>query len=624
MCGICGSTRDHDGTTVRAMSAALAHRGPDDSGAYTDPQGRIALGARRLSIIDVAGGHQPLSNEDGTVWAVLNGEIYNHPDLLERLRRAGHRLRSRCDTEVLVHLYEEIGPDLVHALEGMFAFAIWDEKHGQLMLGRDRFGEKPLFVHEASGELTFASEVSALRRVLPRLTLDEEAVDAFFALGYVAGPETIFDEVEHLPPGHMLLWDAERRRQDQVRYWRPPRATAHTKETRRDLQAETIRLLERSLRRTMVSDVPIGVFFSGGVDSALIAALLARLSSRPPMTFTVGFDIGNVSELAQARRTAKAIGTDHHEFVLTSEDVRIQAPAVFAALDQPLGDQALIPLHAVSQEARRTIKVAVGGHGADELFGGYPRYRWIHRSQILQARLPTQLAGAAARRLQQMAPMSWGRRAQVADLFSSRPVIERHVDWVTKGRMYARGHLYGERLAAHSASRHPIETYERYLTDIDRSPGAAELMVLDYMHWLPDDVLTVSDRAGMLVGLEIRTPYLSRELAEFATTVRTDMHLGQTGKRLLRGALSEYVPPSVTMRRKVAFRAPGALWLQGPLREHLLHHVTAGPLIEQGWIRRATAEDLARQHIAGTADFDNVLWPLLALGVWMEAQETSP
>ena len=336
MCGICGHTADPAGSAVASMNAAMVHRGPDDEGDYRDPSAHVALGARRLSVIDVEGGHQPLSNEDGSVWAALNGEIYNHPRLKTRLRAGGHRLATETDTEVLVHLYEDYGLDLVHALEGMFAFAVWDARRGTLVLARDRFGEKPLLYAERDGELAFASEATALLAGLGGDgELDPAAVDHFFVHGYSAGPESLLRDVRQLEPGHLLVW----RRGKPVelrRYWTPPAATAGAPAPMGELVAETGRLLDASVRSRMIADVPLGVFLSGGVDSTLVAALAARASSTPIKTFTVVYDVGDVSEVEGSRRTAQELGSDHHELLMTEAEVAARVPRVLSSLDQPL------------------------------------------------------------------------------------------------------------------------------------------------------------------------------------------------------------------------------------------------------------------------------------------------
>ncbi|MDQ3093116.1 MAG: asparagine synthase (glutamine-hydrolyzing), partial [Actinomycetota bacterium] len=433
MCGICGRTLDPDGVAVAAMNRALHHRGPDDEGVHIDGAAGLALGARRLSIIDVAGGHQPLSNEQGDVWAVLNGEIYNHPSLRRHLRERGHQLATGTDTEVLVHLYEEYGDDLVHALEGMFAFALWDERRRQLLLGRDRFGEKPLFYAERPGALSFASELSALCQGGDvDGDLSAASVDAFFVFGYVPGPDAILHGVRQLPPGHVLTWEPGAQQATVRAYWSPPSCEPRPAEPRPELVAETRRLLEGSVRSRMIADVPLGVFLSGGVDSTLIAALAAQHSTTPIKTFTVGYDVGEMNETSTARATAQALGADHHELVLTEGDVATRVPALLAGIDQPLADQALPALHAVAELARGEVTVTIGGEGADELFGGYPRYRWLDRAARLERHLPPHLGGPVVRALN-ASPLA-GRARRLSYLLDGRPLLERHLDWVTERR----------------------------------------------------------------------------------------------------------------------------------------------------------------------------------------------
>ena len=617
MCGICGSTAQNSAAAVALMNAAQVHRGPDDEGAYEDPKGRISLGARRLSIIDIARGHQPLSNEDGSIWAILNGEIYNSPALQERLRGRGHTFKSRSDTETLVHLYEEYEDDLVHALEGMFAFAVWDERRGRLLIARDRFGEKPLFVQRHDRGLSFASELSALvaaSKRKPELNLD--AMDVYMVLGYVAGPDTIVEGIEHLSPGHRLSWESGSDRVEIHRYWSARRSVRASRESEAELTAETIRLLERSVAGTLVSDVPVGIFLSGGVDSALIASLVSAHSATRPQTFTVGYDVGNVSELDEARWTANQLGTEHHELVLGEADVARRVPTVLGALDQPLADPAVIPLHAVSELAHRQVSVVVGGEGADELFGGYPRYRWLIRSTQVKRVLPDRYAALAARTLVSL-PLG-ANATRLADVLAPQTTLERHLDWVTANRRSVRGGLYGAALRSRANSRSALDTFVPQLEGFDGELGADAFMQLDQGHWLPEDVLFKADRAGMLNSLEIRTPYLAREVAEFANSVRASTHLAGGGKRLLRGALSHYLPQRGSRRRKTAFRVPGAEWLRGPLRPLLADQIDHGTLAGEGFVDRDFLRRAAEAHDAG-AEMSSVLWPVMALGVWLDS-----
>ena len=597
------------------MNATMIHRGPDDEGTFVDRDSGAALGARRLSIIDVEGGHQPLSNEDGTVWAALNGEIYNHPALRDRLLAAGHTLRTATDTEVLVHLYEDLGEDLVHALEGMYAFAIWDARRRRMLVARDRFGEKPLFYSERGGVLTFASELTTLLAGdSVAAELDPAAVDAFFVFGYVPGSDAMVRGVRELPPGHVLSWEAESPASRLRAYWRPPAAAQAPAEPFEHIVAEAGRLLERSVASRMIADVPLGVFLSGGVDSSLIASIAARISTHRIKTFTVGYDVGEVGETSEARRVAEAIGADHHELVLTEDDVAERIPELFGRLDQPLADQALVPLHALSEFARREVTVAVGGEGADELFGGYPRYRWIARATRLEEALPP-LPARAASAVARALPLR-GRQARLADLLAPVPMLERHLDWVTDRRRHARAGLYGPALQEALRSDGVVQRVEANLNGHPRDDAAAMLMQLDRGQWLPDDVLAKADRAGMLTSLEIRTPFLQRELSEFAASLPPEVHMRNgSGKAILRALLARHA--SVEQRRKTAFRVPAPQWLRGPLAPLMEAQLSAGCAYQEGWFDRDAVRSLVREHAHGR-DRSAVLWPVLAFGLWLD------
>ncbi len=609
MCGICGTTSAGDGSILARMNAALVHRGPDDEGTYVDPVSGLGLGARRLSIIDVEGGHQPLANEDGTVWAVLNGEIYNFAGLRERLARAGHTLATRTDTEVLVHLYEEYGNELVHALEGMYAFAVWDGRAQRLLLGRDRLGEKPLFYTERDRALTFASELTALLKgVGGTAELDPAAVDRYFTYGYVTGEDAIVAGVRQLRPGHLLVWDAATGSVEVRRYWSPPAAAPDGPVSADELVEETSVLLEQAVRSRLVADVPVGVFLSGGVDSTLVAAFAARHVSGTLKTFTVGYDSGAVDETGPARRSARLIGSDHNEYLLTQGEVQARVPGLLAAVDQPLADQAYVALRILTEAARATIKVAVGGEGADEVFGGYPRYRWLHRSAMLDGRVPRWAAQGTVSLLERL-PL--GRAARLRDVVRPAPLTQRHVDWVTDGRRSYRSRVYGPRLREYEVG--PIPEPAHVVLDGD----VAGFMRLDQLQWLPDDVLAKADRASMQASLELRTPFLSRDLVEFAATVPARVHIAGGGKLLLRRVLRAALPEAAHTRAKVAFRTPARDWLRGPLAAALDDQLSSSALYEQGWFERDQVRRLVDEHRGGR-DRSSVLWPVFAFGVWLD------
>jgi asparagine synthase (glutamine-hydrolysing) len=618
VCGIAGSTDDPEGHAVRAMSAKLRHRGPDDEGLYTDPAAGVSIGIRRLAVMDVEGGHQPLSNEDGSIWVSFNGEIYNHRQLREDLRARGHTFRTSSDTEVLVHLYEEYGDALVHALDGMFALALWDERRGRLLLARDRFGEKPLFLHERGGELTFASELTALLEANPHLReLEPAAIDAFFVFAYVPGPGTIVRGVRQLPPGHLLSWERDTRRARELQWWSAGEQDLAPPERFDALVAEARRLFNESVRTRLVADVPVGVFLSGGVDSTLVAVAAAEQSSQRLQTFTIGYDIGSVNETRQARHTAAYLGSEHHEVTLTQEEVAERAPGVLAGIDQPLGDRALLPLNALSEFARPRVTVALGGEGADELFGGYPRYRWLARSAQLRAMAPAPAAACMSGLLRGAGRL--GRGGRLSERLGDAPILERNLDWVTAERRRRRSALYGPRLAD-VGGRCVLDALATRAGELDGQGPVRWLMHLDQVDYLPDDVLFKTDRAGMLASLEIRTVFLQRELSELAASVDTTVHLKGGGKALVRAMLPEGIiaAPRFGRYRKTAFRVPAAEWLRGPLAGVLHRQVERGAIYEEGYFDRQAVAGLIREHMAQSADHSDQLWPLLALGLWTD------
>ncbi len=601
------------------MCTALYHRGPDDEGTYLSPTRDVALGARRLSIIDLEDGHQPRCNEDGSVWTVFNGEIYNHPAFRERLKERGHALRGLSDTEILPHLYEDYGDEMVHVVEGMFAFAIWDERRERLLLARDRFGEKPLFYGRQGNGLVFASELTALVEGLgSKPDVDPAALDAFFVLGYVPGASgSILEGIRQVPPGHLLTWDRATGEIEERRYWTPPTPVTELKESPRELAAEAGRLLERSIEGRLLADVPLGVFLSGGVDSTVIATIAAQQSSKPLKTFTVGYEGGDGvhDERSASSEMATMIGSDHREVAMSRDEAAARVPALLSTLDQPLADSAVVPLHSVAEFARNEVTVAIGGEGADELFGGYPRYTWLGRAPQGRGRNGHRTpVSDRFPRAKSTSPRVW----RALDLAVPRPIAERHLDWVTAGRRHERVGLYGPRLLSALDEGGVLRKLDRDFHASRSYSVPGSLMRLDQLHWLPDDVLVKADRAGMLASLELRTPYLQRELAEFATSVAPSTHLSGGGKQLLRLLLSQLLP-GAPRRRKVAFLPPIAEWLRGSLSPLMEAQIARGSLYSEGWVRSEAAAMMLSEHRSGAADRSPVLWPLLAAGLWLDS-----
>ena len=391
MCGICGATGIADEKLMRRMCGVLTHRGPDDIGFYIDKENRISLGVRRLSIIDLKGGHQPIHNEDKRIWIVFNGEIYNFVELRKLLKEKGHSFYTRTDTETIVHLYEEYGESCVSTLQGMFAFALWDGKEEKLFVARDRLGIKPLYYYEKNGQLTIASEIKAILEH-PNVSreVNLEALDSYLTLQYVPSPLTMFSGIEKLLAGHYLVWTRSKMKIQQ--YWDVTFLERKQKVDEETAKEELESKIEEAVRVRMRADVPVGVFLSGGIDSGAIASFAAKLSHQPVKTFTIGFQAeGDYNELKEARLVSKRFNTDHHEIMLDAPKTQELLPKLIWHLDEPLADQAAIPTYLVSKFARSEVKVVLTGEGGDEFFGGYPRYGWFRIAKMVQDKIPLSL-----------------------------------------------------------------------------------------------------------------------------------------------------------------------------------------------------------------------------------------
>jgi asparagine synthase (glutamine-hydrolysing) len=618
MCGICGLVSLDgsavDSTPLTAMNEALRHRGPDSEGSLVD--GPVALAVRRLSIIDVEGGDQPIANEDGSVQVVQNGEIYNYRELRAGLERRGHAFSTRSDTEVLVHLYEELGPSFVRELRGMFALALWDSRSRRLVLARDRFGIKPLYYRAERGLLSFASEL----RALPRGEVDLDALTAFLAFNSIPAPLSIWRGTSKLPAGHLLVWNGEGE-PELERFARPAPVAAGDVRTGEEAElAEELRArLRDSVRAHLIADVPVGVLLSGGVDSGALAALAALESSERVRTFSIGFEEGSFDELAGARRVAERYDTDHHELVLRPDAAEL-FPKLAAAFDEPFADSSALPTYLVSELASRDVKVALSGEGGDELFGGY--YTYV--ADLLAPRVGP-LAGAL-RALVEALPSSSGKasfdyKAKRFVRAAHLPPLERHHAWKEIFTPEARAELL---LPMREAASDPLDTYRARFAETDGAEPLARLQDVDLGTYLVDDLLVKTDRASMAHSLEARVPYLDEVVAGFALSLPSRLKVrGLAKKRLLRKAVAPLLPRSIVYGRKRGFSIPAAAWLRGPLVPFAREILAPAELRKQGFFRPAAVTRLLDEHVAGREDLSRQLWGVLTFTLWLE-QATAP
>jgi asparagine synthase (glutamine-hydrolysing) len=586
------------------MSATLAHRGPDSEGSFLDDG--VGLAARRLAIIDLADGDQPISNEDGTCTIVQNGEIYNYAELSRALERSGHRFRTHSDTETLVHAYEEWDLAFVERLRGMFAIAIWDAPKRRLVLARDRFGIKPLYYRAVEGELSFASELDAL----PKGELDLDALEAFFAFNTIPAPLSIFREIRKLPPGHLLTWTEGRLAVE--RYARVgPLPTRHG-EDEGELVEECRARLRDSVRAHLVSDVPVGVLLSGGVDSGALAALAAQESSEPLRTFSIGFEEASFDELSGARSVASLYGTQHRELVVRP-DAALLLPALAAAFDEPFADSSALPTYLVAELAAADVKVALSGEGGDELFGGY--YTYV--ADLLAERVGP--LASLAQPLVELLPTSTRKasfdyKAKRFARAAHLPALERHHGWKEIFSPDARAELTGR--------RHPYDPVSLLHDRFAETEGhelLTRLQDVDLGIPLVDDLLVKTDRASMAWSLEARVPFLDTVVTNFALSLPASQKVrGFEKKRLLRRAIEPLLPHEVTHARKQGFSIPAAAWLRGKLEPFARETLAPETLRRQGVLDASTVTRLLDDHVAGREDLSRQLWGVLAFTLWYE------
>ena len=591
------------------MSATLVHRGPDSDGMYVD--GAIGLAARRLSIIDLETGDQPIANEDGSVVVVQNGEIYNYEELTRELVRAGHRFRTHGDTEVLVHAYEEWGTGFAERLRGMFAIAIWDAGARRLVLARDRYGIKPLYYRVDGDAIDFASEL----RALPRGEIDLDALEGFLAFNCVPAPYSIFRDTRKLPPGHVLVWNGTLKLQ---RYARPAPALETREEDEAELVEELRARLRDSVRAHLVSDVPVGVLLSGGVDSCTLAALAAEETSEPLRTFSIGFEERSYDELADARLVAERYDTVHRELVLRP-DAALLLPELAAAFDEPFADSSALPTCLVSRLAAEDVKVALSGEGGDELFGGY----YTYPASLLAERFGR--PAALIRPLVERMPTSTRKasldyRAKRFVRAAKLPALERHHGWKEIFSADVRAELTGRR-----SEFDPVDLLRARFAETEGADLLVRLQDVDICTYLVDDLLVKTDRASMANSLEARVPFLDTVVSGFALALPTRHKVrGLSKKRLLRKAVAPLLPERIVNGRKRGFSIPAAAWLRGDLAPFARETLAADVLRRQGFFQPEPVHRILDEHVTGAEDWSRSLWGLLSFTLWYEHHVESP
>ncbi len=616
MCGIAGLISPHGPqdlhANLRRMTSAIAHRGPDDEGfhetATRDARYRIGLGHRRLSIIDLSTGHQPMGNEDGSIQIVFNGEIYNFQGLRAELIAQGHRFATASDTETIVHAYEEWGVECVQRLRGMFAFAIWDANRERLFLARDRFGKKPLFMHERDGGVWFASEITALLTCPEiRPSVDHAAVWDYLAYRYVPAPATLFAGIRKLMPGHFAVWERERLT-ERCYYHAPDREPLRNAAPPADPVGTFLDKFDESVRIRMVSDVPFGAFLSGGIDSSAVVAFMSRHLDRPVKTFSVGFAESAYSELRYAKTIADQFGTEHRELVVSQDHLLEHLPALVRFRDAPVAEPSDIPIYLLAKAASASVKMVLTGEGADEVLGGYPKHVYERFSQAYQV-LPALLRHRLIEPLIEALPYRY-RRAKTAIVNLG---LER----------------FEERMPRWFGALNDVE--RRGLTTLPAVTGAGgiqfdavpdnsalrRILYFDQTSWLPDNLLERGDRMTMAASIEARMPFLDHELAAWVSSLPDRYRVrGFSTKWVLRQAMARVLPAAIRERPKVGFRVPVNEWLRGSLREYLYDHLTGPGALTRAWYRPDALQRVLQEHMQRRQNHEKLLWSLLNLEIW--------
>ncbi len=623
MCGIVGiinnGSRSVDRAVLERMNDAIVHRGPDDDGFYV--RENVGLAMRRLSIIDLAGGKQPIHNADKTKWIVFNGEIYNYRELREDLEKRGHNFYTNSDTEAIIHLYDEYGVDCLTHLRGMFALAIWDETEKELFIARDRVGKKPLlYSHRSNGDLIFGSEFRALleNKVIGR-EVDAEAIDAYLSYLCVPAPMTAFKEIRKLEPGHWLKWkNGEIKMQ---RYWLPDFAKK-IKISEEDAIEETTRILRESTKMRMISEVPLGAFLSGGVDSSIVVALMAQESSQPVKTFSIGFEEQDFSELKYAKRVAEHVGAEYHEFIVRPNALEV-LPTLIEHYGEPYADSSAIPTYYVAKETRKHVTVALNGDGGDESFAGYERYAAMKIAEYLYG-----FPGGALRKVAETStsflPSSELKKSRIRDAkrffqAAKLPKNERYFRWMSTFNRDAKAGLYTKDFANNISGNDPMDLLEQWFAKANGAGVLDSTLLTDQMTYLPNDLLVKVDIATMANSLEGRSPFLDHTLIEFAASLPEDLKMRHfETKSLLKKVAARLVPNEVIYRRKMGFGVPVGKWFRGEMKEFVREVLLSETSLSRGIIKPEMIERHVSEHTNGERDHAFQLWTLLMLELWFQ------
>jgi asparagine synthase (glutamine-hydrolysing) len=618
MCGIAGIVSavagdEIDAGVIHRMCQAIVHRGPDDEGLFV--KHGTGLGMRRLSIIDLSGGHQPVFNEDRTVWIVFNGEIYNFPELREDLIKRGHTFDTHSDTEVIVHLYEEMGPDCVSKLRGMFGFALYDEPRRKLLLARDRLGKKPLHFAVEGQRLLFGSEIKSILVASPDLaTVNQEALLQYMYFGYVPDPLTAFSAIQKLPPGHLL--EFQNGRIEVRQYWDLPQYGTHQPHNEEECLEEMEYRLAEAVRIRLISDVPLGALLSGGTDSSTVVALMARASSKPVKTFSIGFRDHDFNEAQYARIVANKFGTDHHELIV-EPDVLETVETLTSSLEEPFGDSSMLPTYYVSGMARKHVTVALSGDGGDEIFAGYDRYR-IHLRRNALERIPNW-----ARRFyrDKIYPRLPGEvRTRKFAYNASLPWQERYVDGISFVPSFEREMplLSGEFRSVLLHVGNPQEVMYRYFDQAPAQDPVSKMLYVDTKTYMVADILTKVDRMSMATSLEVRVPILDHVFVEWATGLPSDWKLRDGKQKYILRKLAERVgvPREVLYRPKQGFAMPLVHWMKNELRELIMTVLLEPRTLQRGYFEPRAVRRLLEEHFRGKRDHSGRIWRLLMFELW--------